>query len=351
MYESVTYDLILKRMLDAVPNDVDKREGSIIFDALAPAALELVNMYVQLDNVLNETFADTASREFLVRRASERGITPEPATKAILKGQFNIDIPIGSRFSLEKLNYAAIERISTGVYRMECETPGTGGNRQLGKLIPIDYIEGLTSAKLTELLMPGEDEEDTEVFRKRYLDSLTSLAFGGNQADYKQKVSAIDGVGGVKVVPTPMGGGTVGLILKSADMGAPSSTLLSEVKEAVDPTDQSGKGVGIAPIGHKVYVMGAQWVTVNIAFSITYQSGWNWAMVGPSAEKAIDGYFLELCTRWPEDGDIVVRLSQIEMRLLNLKGVLDVTGTTLNGSAQNLLLSEGKLPKRGTVSV
>ena len=145
MYESVTYDLILKRMLDAVPNDVDKREGSIIYDALAPAALELVNMYVQLDNVLNETFADTASREFLIRRASERGITPEPATKAILKGQFNMDIPIGSRFSLEKLNYAAVEQISAGFYRMECETPGTDGNRQLGKLIPIDYIEGLTS--------------------------------------------------------------------------------------------------------------------------------------------------------------------------------------------------------------
>ena len=39
VYESVTYDLILKRMLDAVPQNVDKREGSILYDALAPAAL------------------------------------------------------------------------------------------------------------------------------------------------------------------------------------------------------------------------------------------------------------------------------------------------------------------------
>ena len=351
MYEQMTFEQIVRRMLDAVPQNVDKREGSILYDAVCGAAMELANMYVELDVVLNETFADTASRTYLVRRAAERGLSPEPATNAVLRGEFNIDVPLGSRFSLEELNYVAFEKITSGVFRLKCETPGEVGNKRLGDLIPIDYIEGLTSAKLTELLMPGEDEEDTEVFRKRYLDSLTSLAFGGNQADYKQKVSAIDGVGGVKVVPTPMGGGTVGLILKSADMGAPSSALLSEVKGAVDPTDQSGKGVGIAPIGHKVYVMGAQWVTVNIAFSITYQSGWNWAMVGPSAEKAIDGYFLELCTRWPEDGDIVVRLSQIEMRLLNLKGVLDVTGTTLNGRAQNLLLSEGKLPKRGTVSV
>lgn len=350
MYESVTYDLILKRMLDAVPNDVDKREGSIIYDALAPAALELVNMYVQLDNVLNETFADTASREFLVRRASERGITPEPATKAILKGQFNIDIPIGSRFSLEKLNYAAIERISTGVYRMECETPGTDGNRQLGKLIPIDYIEGLTTAELTELLVSGEDEESTESLRKRYFENLDSLAFGGNQADYKQKVSAIEGVGGVKVVPAFYGAGTVQLILKDSDMGAPSEELVKAVQQAVDPTEQTGKGVGIAPIGHKVTVEGAEWTILNIAATITYQSDWNWAAVKTSAEQAIDEYFMELRTRWPDDGAIVVRVSQIEMRLLNLPGVLDVTGTTINGSAQNYQLGGPRLPKRGTVS-
>lgn len=350
MYESVTYDLILKRMLDAVPNDVDKREGSIIYDALAPAALELVNMYVQLDNVLNETFADTASREFLIRRASERGIIPEPATKAILKGEFNMDIPIGSRFSLEKLNYAAVEQISTGVYRMECETPGTDGNRQLGKLIPIDYIEGLTTAELTELLVPGEDEESTESLRKRYFENLDSQAFGGNQADYKQKVSAIDGVGGVKVNPTFYGAGTVQLIIKDSDMGVPSAELVAEVQEAVDPTSKTGQGVGIAPIGHKVTVEGAEWTTLNIATTITYQTGWGWAMVRDSAEQAIDEYFMELRTRWPDDGAIVVRISQIEMRLLNLSGVLDVTGTTINGSAQNCQLSGSRLPKRGTVS-
>ena len=33
-------------MLDAVPNDLDKREGSIIYNALAPAAAELAaNVY------------------------------------------------------------------------------------------------------------------------------------------------------------------------------------------------------------------------------------------------------------------------------------------------------------------
>ena len=41
MYEEVTYESILERMLEKVPDNMDKREGSIIYDALAPAAVEL----------------------------------------------------------------------------------------------------------------------------------------------------------------------------------------------------------------------------------------------------------------------------------------------------------------------
>ena len=350
MYEQMTFERIVRLMLDAVPQNVDKREGSILYDAVCGAALELANLYIELDVVLNETFADTASREYLIRRAAERGLSPEPATNAVLRGEFNIDVPIGSRFSLEELNYAVIEKISTGVYRLRCETPGEAGNKRLGDLIPIDYIEGLQSAKLTGLLLPGEDEEDTEVFRKRYLDSLTSIAFGGNQADYKQKVSALDGVGGVRVMPAFYGAGTVQLIIKDSDMGVPSAELVSAVKQAVDPLEKTGQGVGIAPIGHKVTVDATEWTTVNVAATITYESGWNWAAVKTSAEQAIDEYFMELRTRWPDDGPIVVRVSQIEMRLLNLAGVLDVTGTTLNGNSNNLLLAVDQLPKRGTVS-
>ena len=37
--EDMTFDVIMQRMLDRVPDDLDKREGSVIWDALAPAAL------------------------------------------------------------------------------------------------------------------------------------------------------------------------------------------------------------------------------------------------------------------------------------------------------------------------
>ena len=107
MYKDITYEDILERMLDRVPDDVDKREGSVIYDALAPAAVEMQLMYIELDVILNETFADTASRENLIRRAAERGIAPKRAVKAVLKGEFTpdtLEIPIGNRFSCDALN-------------------------------------------------------------------------------------------------------------------------------------------------------------------------------------------------------------------------------------------------------
>ncbi|MFC6545371.1 hypothetical protein [Cohnella cellulosilytica] len=64
MFEHMTYDFILQRMLDRVSDDLDKREGSIIYDALAPAAAELAQLYIDLDINYNLSYADSAAGDF-----------------------------------------------------------------------------------------------------------------------------------------------------------------------------------------------------------------------------------------------------------------------------------------------
>lgn len=350
MFENITYEMILQRMLDRVPNDMDKREGSVIWNALAPAAVELQEMYISLDAILNETFADTASRDYLIKRASERGVHPEQATFAIFRGEFNIDVPIGSRFSLDDFNYIVTEKISIGVFKLQCETAGAEPNQYLGTLIPIEYIDGLTSAQLTEVLVPGEDEEDTEVFRQKYFNSFQSQAFGGNKTDYIEKVNAIAGVGGVKVYPVWNGGGTVKLVIINSDYQKPSSTLIDSVQTIVDPIPNQGQGVGTAPIGHIVTVSGVGETIVNIATTITYQEGWTWADIQANVETVIDQYFSELSSTWADNQNLIVRISQIETRLLDVAGVVDIANTTINGVEENLILGPDSIPKRGTVS-
>lgn len=349
MYENMTYEYILERMLDRVPNSIDKREGSVIFDTLAPAAAELAQIYIEADVILNETFADTASREYLIKRAAERGIVPYAASNAILRGLFNIDIPIGSRFSLGSLNYTVIEKIKDFEFKLKCETEGREGNLYFGTLIPIDYIEGLTSALLTEVLIPGEDQEETEQLRSRYFDSLASQAFGGNVTDYREKVNELQGIGGVKVYPAWDGGGTVRLVIINSEYHRPSEELIESVQSEIDPMDNQGKGLGIAPIGHVVTVSGVEEQQINITATISYQPGWEWIDVKGYVEAEIDKYFLELSQTWSDNQNLIVRISQIETRLLNVAGILDIFGTAINGAEQNLVLGSDFIPVRGDI--
>ena len=353
MYENVTFESIMERLLARVPSTMDKREGSVIWDALAPCAVELQNVYIALDTVLKETFADTASLYYLAKRAAERGISQKLASQAVLQGEFtpsNLELSIGSRFSCDSLNYIVTEKVSDGVYKMRCETAGVEGNVHFGTLIPIDYIAGLETAELTELLIPAEDDEDVESLRERYFNSMTSQAYGGNIADYKEKTNSIDGVGGVKVTPVWNGGGTVKLTVIDSSFGVPSEELVELVQNKIDPVGHGGEGVGLAPIGHVVTVVGVQGKTVNVVTNITYQTGWNWDSTKSYVLNAIDQYFKELGQMWDEQENLIVRISQLESKILACEGVLDISGTTLNGSASNLSLAVDEIPVRGTVN-
>lgn len=349
MYEANTYDAILARMIDKIPDSLDKREGSIIYDALAPVAVELTQAYIEMDVILNESFADTASREYLIKRAAERGLSPSPSTYTVAKGEFNIDVSVGDRFSCGDYNYVATEKISTGKWKLKCETAGSTSNGNLGMLIPIDYIDGLESAQLTEVLIPGEDEEETEDFRNRYFSTLSTKSFGGNRADYIEKVNAISGVGGVKVYPVWNGGGTVKLVIINSEYGKASDTLIDSVQTVIDPTTNQGAGDGLAPIGHVVTVETVTETIVDITFSITYQEGYYFEDIKSYINSMIDSYFLEMCKTWADSDSLIIRISQLESRLLNVTGVLDVTGTTINGTASNLALGADDIPVRGTV--
>ena len=355
LYSSETYEKILNRMLSRVPAKFDKREGSIIYDATAPAALELLNVYLALDSIIDEVFADTASREYLIRRCAERGITPKEATKAVATGSFtpvNLEVPIGARFSLGDFNYVVTKKIEAGYYYLECETAGREPNGVTGQLIPIDYVEGLQRAEITEVSILGEDEEETEALRNRYFASLTAEAFGGNKIDYKNKILSQNGVGGVKIYSGAEwnGGGTVKAVIIDSEKGVPTFDLVNAVQTAIDPEANQGEGIGLAPIGHFVTVIGAYDTKVNIETTLTYEAGQSWASLKTKIEEAVDSYFKSLNETWQDSEKITVILARLESYILGVTGVLDIQNTTLNGKAENIVLDKDSLVSRGTIN-
>ena len=161
MFEDRTFENILNEMLAMVPNDVDKREGSIIYDALAPCAYHLAQTYFQLSNYVDLFFAGTAVGEFLDRKAADYGLERKPATKAVRKIETTGPVDIGTRWGLEGTTYVITEKMSDTEYKAECEQPGEIGNQYAGELVNIDNVSGVT-ATLTDIVS-GEDEKQMRI--------------------------------------------------------------------------------------------------------------------------------------------------------------------------------------------
>lgn len=354
MYEDQTYEEILERAIGNARSDIDTTEGSIFYSALAPACFEFAMHYFELDGIVREGYADTCSRENLILRCKERGITPYSATQAVLKGKFDVDIGLDARFSItdDELNYISIAFINSEVvdgttyyyYQMQCEDSGTEGNRHFGTLEAIEFISDLNVAELTELLIPGEDEEDTEDLRERYFGSFETAPFGGNKKDYKEKTNALSGVGSTKVIPVWNGGGTVLLIILNSEYEKASQVLIDTVQTAIDPLNAQGQGNGIAPIGHVVTVRTVEEVTVQIAVTLTYREGYSWNRLSEEITDAMEDYLLELRQDWANQNQLIVRITQIETRILQITGVVDITGTKINGVTDNLTLTYNQIP-------
>lgn len=249
---------------------------------------------------------------------------------------------------------------------------------------------------ITEVLIPGEDEEDTEALRNRYFNSFKEKAFGGNVQDYLTKTNAIPGVGSTKVTrvwnsdirpaemipsgsviewyesvkPTLSGepaawletvfnaaknkklttGGTVLLTILGADFGAASNALIQTVKQIIDPYGEDGEGYGTAPIGHVVNVKSAETKSVTVKTNITFDAGYSWSNLQNSIDSVISDYLLELRKSWADSSYLVVRISQIETRLLGIKGIIDIGGTKLNEAPENLVLGKYEIPIFGGAS-
>lgn len=294
-YENMTYEVILDRMINRViekyPN-LDYREGSLIFNALAPAALELAVLYTELDNAMNESFIGTASREYLYKLCEQVGmdVTAFEAQAGIHKGEFNVEVPIGSRWNCDLYNYTVTEFIGMDgeyyTYKLVCETVGSTPNNQTGILTPItDNPDGLEYAEITECLIEGENELSDEAIREAYGEFVVGATTDGNIAQYKKWCNEYKGIGNYKIFPLWNGANTVKVSILSVSNNVASDELVAEFQEYLDP-NSDGMGNGVAPIGAFVTVATATEIPVNITANITLKAGYtDTSMITTAVEK------------------------------------------------------------------
>ena len=349
-YEDMTYEVILQRMMDRVtakyPN-LDNREGSIIFNALSPAALELAVMYTELDNVIRESFVDTASREYILIGCKQMGmdITQFEANAGTFKGEFDVEVPIGSRWNCELFNYTVTEFIGMNsdyyTYQMDCDTAGTAPNNQVGDLTAItDIPEGLTYAKVTECLIEGENETSDEDIRTAYYDYVNSAVSDGNVGQYERWCNEYDGVGNYKIFPLWNGANTVKVSILNPSNRKASDTLVAEFQEYLDPNVE-GMGNGQAPIGAFVTVTTATEVPISVSATVTMKSGYTDTS---GITTALTNYFASIAYE-----KSTVAYMNIGAVILSVDGVESVNNLKVNNSTVDIQLGTEEIPVIGTV--
>lgn len=375
--EQYTYEYLMNLALSFVPDDRDKRQGGIIYDALAPFCQALAAGAIQLHNFYTQTYAVTATGQDLDNRVAEQGISRYATTYAIKKITLEdeagnpVIVPIGTRFSTvsdtNPVNYMVTAMyqedgvIVPGSYEATCEESGTLGNEYSGNLINITFIQGLASATMSTTLVPARNEETDEELRERYFEALNQKAFGGNIADYRTKVMDIAGVGAVQIYPTWNGGGTVKLSIIDPEYAPCSSDFVATVQEKIDPENMAGEtglGLGIAPIGHKVTVVTPDVVVIDVSATITLQRGYTLGQVETSVQEALTDYIQSLREVWADSNDLNVYacdvfVSRASSAIINVVGVANVTDVLLNGAASDISLTQSgelqQLPQLGEV--
>lgn len=341
---NTTFEQILTYLTNKIA-EVRSTVGSFTYMILSAVTFRLLDMESRFYALKQNMSVDTADDDAMDDLAKNRMIIRKQATVAIARGKFNIEIPEGSRFQVGQVVWVSGELIESDenyfYYVMTSEQTGSNVNKAIGQLTPITYIEGLNYAYIVEITIPAEDTETTESLRERYIASFNSKSFGGNKSSYKEYIANITGVGGCKVYPLKYGNGTVGITIIDSMYTVPSTELIENVQNAIDP-DKNGDGEGKAPIGAIVTVLGVENQNIKIGLKCQFESG---SFVDWESEirTIINTYFHSKNETWADSSEVVIRRAEIISALLESDKIVDVLELTINDGNNNLILNEDRL--------
>jgi uncharacterized phage protein gp47/JayE len=348
-FENETQDVILQRMFDRIAANIDKRQGSVTHDLLSPAAIELAQAFVELDNVLAFGFlSENTPSEYVDLRAAEQGIYRKEAVKAVgeltFTGTDGITVPVGTRVSTDETEpvyfvTTAEGTIADGTVTVtaEAEQGGAAGNVSQGSItIVLGDVSGVTAVTNAQAFDGGADTESDESVIARYTEKVEKPATSGNAFHYEQWAKSVAGVGDAKVYPLANGPGTVKVVLLDEQKTTPPQTTIDAVGDYIE---------SVRPINASVEVVGAAELAINVSATLTLASGATVAEVTTKFESALAEYLQSLAFT----GELI-RYTQIANLLLDVPPIIDYANLTVNGGTANIEPADAEVGVVGAVS-
>ncbi len=352
MFEDRTYENILVEMLAMAPSGIDTRQGSIYYDAVAPYAFKQAKFYSDLKLVFELIYIDTATGEYLDKKANEHGIYRLAAKACKRVFSYTGVIPsTGERFFANSI-YFVLKIDEAGALYVEAEIAGEEPNYITTgeKLIPLNNIDGLLSSTLGDVLDPGTAIESDYDLRQRLREKISGPAENGNKHHYKVWCEEIAGIGRARIFPLWNGPNTVKGVLVDTQGLPASSLVVDEVQEYIDP-GSLGLGEGVANLGAHFTAVAATPITINISYTAVLKAGSTVEDAQTQTQTALGEYLKDLALNTPEGEDIVIRVTSIGAIIYSLESILDYSNLTLNEATANIPIDIESVAVLGTVTV
>lgn len=335
MYSAREQDAILKELQANTGGDASKYEGTFEYDVLSSNSIEFAKQEVEREQQYKAGFARTAWGEYLTMRAEEHGVVRKMAIKAlgVLTVTGSGTIPAGSLFATTSgITFHAIKTtqvIQSADIDIEADAAGVAGNVAAGLITVIPMsIPGITRVTNAEATYDGFDEETDKALYNRLIFKVQQPATSGNENDYIEWGTSIEGVGRIAVKKLWNGNGTVKIIVTDANGQPASDNLLQQVRDYIAIQH---------PIGATVTVVAPEILALSIALKPTIGTG-----NIDGIKTVLNAYF----TSTDYDG-IKISYAKIGKTILANSvetKVMDYDDLTVNGQKDNIAVTTEQIP-------
>ncbi|MCD8011658.1 MAG: baseplate J/gp47 family protein [Lachnospiraceae bacterium] len=353
--ENVDTDTLHQKMLDMLPEDIDKTEGGFPWDFTRPTALiasELLEFYIP--EILKLMFPQWSSGEYLDYLGEMAQLTRKSSTYATatltIAGTAGTIIKAGAVFCTEatsdaaSIEYEALETYvidDSGVVEVKVQAveAGTGSNVNAGTIVLMSSpISGITSVTNEEAATGGVEEESDDDFRERIMEANASrnASYIGNNADYKRWAESVDGIGTAIVVPEWDGPETVKIVCIDSNGVAASDALCEAVYNYIMQPDSPYER--LAPPNVILTVSQPELVSITYSFTPELEDGYTLDTVIASFAESLTDYY-ETAS---EEGE--VKYVMVHALLANTAGIDDFTDFLMNGGTENITIKSDQYP-------
>lgn len=372
--ETCSEEEIHQRMLDELPEDIDKSEGGYIYDLTRPTAIEVARMKeFELVETIKLIWPRFAEGIYLDYHAETRGLERKEATNAsgklYIEGKIGTLISEGTIFMTESINdepakeYVTLEDAEilegedgTGSVEVEIQSieAGMNGNSAAGTvLLQDDISEDITLVINKEPITGGMEAEEDESLRERIMeyDQAQGQSFIGNINDYKRWATSVEGVGDAVILTPEDDSGVIEIVITDSNGQSASEELCQSVYDLIMQPDDPEKR--LAPINAKIDVKAQKSMLLTVSADVELRDA-KLETVEKTVASALNDY-LKFAAN---DGEI--RYTQVCKILGNTEGIYDYKNLIVKNAedsslyedtAVNLPIPAGSIPMLQSVTL